>query len=163
MHAYTVRPITSEDQDFLWEIVYHAIHVPPGAEPPPRSILNEPGVSKYVREWGRPGDYGLIAEDRKTSERIGAAWLRLFTLQDPGYGFVDENIPELSIALFPGFRGNGIGTALLTGIFDHAKTLYPAVSLSVVATNPALRLYERLGFKRVSVTGNSVTEELRFT
>lgn len=163
MRKYTIRPLTSEDQDFLWEIVYHAIHVPPGAEPPPRSILSEPGVSKYVCEWGRPGDYGLLAEDSESLEIMGAAWLRLFTRQDPGYGFLDENIPELSVALFPGFRGKGVGTALMTRIFDHAKTLYPAVSLSVVATNPALRLYERLGFQRVSVTGNSITAQLRFT
>ena len=162
MHPYRIRPLTLEDREFLWEIVYHAIYVPQGVEPPPRSIVHDPDVAKYVREWGRYGDYGLVVEDRVTEERIGAAWLRLFPETDPGYGFVADNVPELSIALLPEFRGQGIGTELMNRIFEHARTLHPAVSLSVVETNPALRLYERLGFQRVGITGNSVTATLRF-
>ncbi len=162
MHSYTIRPLSIEDQDFLWEIVYHAIHVPPGAEPPPRTIVNEQGAAKYVREWGRPGDYGLIVEGLDKAERKGAAWLRLFPKSDPGYGFVAEDVPEISIALLPECRGQGIGTELMSRLIAYARGHNPGVSLSVVATNPALRLYERLGFQRVSITGNSITAKLRF-
>ncbi|MCC6155796.1 MAG: GNAT family N-acetyltransferase [Candidatus Hydrogenedentes bacterium] len=162
MHPYTIRPLSSEDQDFLWEIVYHAIHVPPGAEPPPRSILSEPGVSKYVREWGRPGDYGFVVANDGSHELVGAAWLRLFTETDPGYGFVAEDIPEVSIALLPDYRKLGIGTDLMSRCIAYARSQFPAISLSVVESNPALRLYKRLGFKLVAQNGNSITALLKF-
>jgi ribosomal protein S18 acetylase RimI-like enzyme len=40
-------------------------------------------------------------------------WSRCFTRDEPGYGFIDESIPELSIAVATDARGRGIGTALL--------------------------------------------------
>lgn len=51
--------------------------------------------------------------------------------------------------MLPEYRGNGIGTHLLSSVLDAAKAIYPAISLSVRKTNPALRLYQRLGFKFV--------------
>lgn len=155
----TIRPMTGDDAAFLPEIVYHAIHVPPDQPAPPREIVNEPGVARYVEGWGRPGDYGVLAIDAH-STRIGAAWMRLFTVANPSYGFIAEDVPEISIALLPGHRGRGIGTALLHHLITHATGKYPALSLAVVDTNPALRLYERLGFAFVAKSGNSITMRL---
>lgn len=152
----TIRPLTPGDAAFLPEIVYYAVHVPPGAEPPPREIVNDPGVAKYVREWGRPGDFGLVTVDADAT-RIGAAWMRLFTAADLGYGYIADDIPEISIALLPGYRRMGIGTELIRGLIGHATGKYPALSLAVVDTNPAIRLYGRCGFAEVSRTGNSIT------
>ena len=36
--------------------------------------------------------------------RLGAAWLRLFPASAPGYGFVDEQTPELTISVVPSRR-----------------------------------------------------------
>jgi ribosomal protein S18 acetylase RimI-like enzyme len=44
-------------------------------------------------------------------------------------------------------RGHGIGTAVMHRIIDEASTAALAVTLGVVKTNPALRLYGRLGFR----------------
>ncbi|NUM53139.1 MAG: GNAT family N-acetyltransferase [Candidatus Hydrogenedentes bacterium] len=152
--------ITPDDASFLPEVVYYAIHVPPGALPPPRDIVNDPGVAKYVRAWGRAGDYGVVAVDLGTSERVGAAWMRLFTSGDPGYGFISEDVPEISVALLPEFRNRGVGSRLIKHLIDYATGKYPALSLSVVDSNPAIRLYDRFGFQRVGITGNSITMRL---
>lgn len=160
MSDVSIRTITPGDTEFLPEINYHMIHVPPGTQPPPREILYDPAVAKYWQAWGRAGDFGLIVEDRTTGERVGAAWMRLYSADNPPYGFIAEDIPEISIALLPGYRNRGIGAALIAELIKHAHGRYPALSLSVVDSNPAMRLYKRMGFVQVSVDGHSVTMKL---
>ena len=152
--SLTIRPLTKADEGLLWEAIYHAIHVPAGQSQPPRSILEDPNIARYVQGWGRRGDFGFVAESE--GRRIGASWLRTWPPNDRGYGWVDGKTPELTVAVWPGHRSQGIGTRLLKSILAAAAEL-PGVSLSVSTTNPAVRLYERLGFKRVSVQGNSLT------
>lgn len=142
----TIRPITRKDQFFLEEIIYHAIFVPEGAEPPTRDIVHSFGLRKYYEDFGRPGDLGFIAIDHTTEHRMAAAWLRLLTAEQLGYGYVDDQTPELTIATLPDYRGKGIGTRLLEHLFEAAKAQYSAISLSVWPANPAFRLYQRLGF-----------------
>lgn len=156
-----LRPITPADQDFLWEMLYQAIYVPPGSPAPPREIIRQPELAHYVQDWPQPGDLGLIAVAASTGKPLGAAWLRLFTLEEPGYGFVAEDIPELSIALLPDCRGQGVGTALLEGLLAAARGRYVAVSLSVSADNPAAKLYRRLGFEVYEQVGDSLTMVLK--
>ena len=135
------RNATCTDESFLWDMLYLALYVQPGDPPLPRSILREPAIARYVRDWGtRPGDQGLIAVEAGIS--IGAAWLRFFPASDPGYGYVSEAIPELSIAVLPDCRGKGIGSQLLDSLLDGV----PTVSLSCDPKNPAWKLYRRFGF-----------------
>lgn len=72
--------------------------------PPPREIVLEPALARYVEDWGRETDCGYLAEDSNETP-IGAAWLRLFQGDQKGYGYVDDVAPELSIAILPGHRG----------------------------------------------------------
>ncbi len=154
--GFSIRELTPADEPFLWEMLYHAIHVPEGQLPPPRSIVEEPKLAHYVRQWGqRPGDMGFVALVKSTGQPVGAAWLRLFSRLDPGYGFVDENIPELSIAMLPGSRGQGLGTLLLNALLQAAGQKFQAISLSVSPDNPARRLYERSGFAEVADDSSS--------
>ncbi len=112
---------------------------------------------RYVADWGRPGDLGVIAIDEQDSP-IGAAWCRLFPEDSPGYGFVDSSIPELSIAVRADKRAQGIGTRLLRALISSAAMSgHRMLSLSVSSGNPARRLYERLGFKIVGETDGSWT------
>jgi len=146
--------MTLADTPFLWDMLYEAIYVPEGEPRPSRELLSLPEIAHYVSGWGQPGDYGLIAV---AGTPVGAAWLRLLTGENAGFGHVDDETPELSIALAPGYRGQGIGGALLKELLTYAEPRYPAVSLSVDPRNPAMRLYARLGFVPVGVNGGSVT------
>ena len=84
---------------------------------------------------------------------LGAAWCRLFDAYN--YGFLDASTPVLAIAVAEPHRNRGIGTALLTALATAARADdIPALSLSVGATNPALHLYERIGFTRVATAPN---------
>lgn len=84
---------------------------------------------------------------------MGAAWLRTFPADDPGFGFVAADVPELAIGVLPAWRGRGIGTRLLRAVVAGAAR----VSLSVERANPAVRLYVREGFVAVDVGENSMT------
>jgi ribosomal protein S18 acetylase RimI-like enzyme len=57
-----------------------------------------------------------------------------------------NEIRIMDIALLPEFRGRGIGFALLNEILDEARAANQTVSIHVERMNPALHLYERLGF-----------------
>ncbi|HVW88475.1 MAG TPA: GNAT family N-acetyltransferase [Gaiellaceae bacterium] len=105
-------------------------------------------LARYVDNWGRPGDLAVIAHE--TGNRVGAAWLRLFRAAEPGYGFVDEQTPELSIAVVPSRRRHGQGKELLDGLLDAARAAgHAQISLSVEAGSPAVEFYARNGFERV--------------
>ena len=158
-----IRPLAADDEPFLWTALYHALHVPAGADPLSPAVVRQPDLARYVSGWAeRPGDLGFVAE--VGGEPIGAAWLRRWQSNDRGYGFVNEATPELSMALLPNHRGSGIGTALLRRLLAEAARESEAVSLSVSESNPALRLYEQFGFVVVrEPMGDSVVMVKWFT
>jgi ribosomal protein S18 acetylase RimI-like enzyme len=122
---------------------------PNGPRPPVGEVLADPALGRYVYGWGRRGDAGVVAFGDR-GEPVGAAWYRLFPPGEPGFGFVDERTPELSLAVLEEARGRGIGTRLLLLLLDRARDDgFQALSLSVEPDNPARRLYERHGFVRV--------------
>ena len=60
-----------------------------------------------------------------------------------------------SIAVKPGFRGRGIGTRLLSEALEECKKRGArAAYLEVDVENPAVKLYEKLGFRIVGVVKN---------
>ncbi len=64
-----------------------------------------------------------------------------------------NQIRIIDIALLPEHRGHGIGTRLLNDIQARADAKGLAVSIHVEHNNPALSLYQRLGFVKVSEKG----------
>ena len=122
-----------------------------GAEerPPFEEQLSLPELRRYVEGWGRKGDLAIVALDR-LDEPVGAAWFRLFTTDQPGYGFVGPDVPEVSIAVYPECRGQKVGSLLLSTLVTRARAEgHHALSLSVASENPASRLYARTGFEVV--------------
>lgn len=121
-------------------------------------VLRDPELAHYVRGWPQPGDLGVVAE---ADQPVGAAWLRLFTADDPGYGFTDVATPEVSMGVLDSWRSRGVGRRLLEGLISAAReTGLPALSLSVETNNYARRLYEDLEFKAVSEASGSITMKL---
>jgi ribosomal protein S18 acetylase RimI-like enzyme len=57
-----------------------------------------------------------------------------------------SEIRIVDIALLPEHRGNGIGTRLVEDLLAEGDVEAKSVTIHVERMNPALRLYERLGF-----------------
>jgi GNAT superfamily N-acetyltransferase len=157
MPFYNIRAIEKNDLPFLWDSLYECIYVPVGANKPERDILNLPEIATYVEGWGRLGDEGFIATLGENSQAIAAAWYRLFTTSNQGYGYINDQTPELAIAVLPQYRGQGIGKMLMIQLLQKAKlSLYSEVSLSVDPNNPAVHLYQKLGFETVRISATSL-------
>jgi ribosomal protein S18 acetylase RimI-like enzyme len=149
-----IRAATPRDVGFLWDALGWAANWRGGSV---ETLGEDSFVAAYVRNWGRPGDAGFLAEDEDVRP-LGAAWYRFFTADEHGYGYLSPEIPELSVAVDPAYRGRGIGTALLEALRERARAEgVSALSLSVEEDNPALRLYEGLGFERLSLDGGAWT------
>src|SRR5262245_37970979 len=94
-----IRDATAADEAFLWRMLDFA-----GGDPEMARSVEElrcdDALSRYVEGWGREGDIGVVASNDRGS--VGAAWLRVFDHERPGYGYVDDTTPELAIFLTPG-------------------------------------------------------------
>jgi GNAT superfamily N-acetyltransferase len=141
-----IRDLRDDDTGFLREMLYAALAWRPDVElPPPEFVLAHPQVSIFHEGWGRAGDTALVAE--QGGQRVGVVWYRFFTDAEHGEGFVDEETPELAIAVVADLRGRGIGRLLLERMHERARSDgVRRISLSVDADNPAKRLYARLGY-----------------
>ena len=113
-------------------------------------------ISRYVDNWGRRGDAALVAMDGGHS--IGAAWYRLFTEASHGYGFVDEQTPELTVAVVPSRQDEGIAEQLLVALFARAAAEgYAGVSTSVEGDNPERERLREQGFEALAEHGSTLT------
>ncbi|WP_184540401.1 GNAT family N-acetyltransferase [Streptosporangium becharense] len=118
--GYSLRVATADDADFLTDMLVAAVNWDPAREAVGRDrVLMDRQTARYVEGWPRPGDLGVVAVEAG-GQPVGAAWLRLFSPDDPGYGFVSEDIPELSVGVLPLWRGKGVGRALLTEVAQRA-------------------------------------------
>jgi GNAT superfamily N-acetyltransferase len=154
----TVRGATKDDAVFFETMLVEALNWAPRRKSLSRDrALAIPANRKYVEGWPREGDAGVIAEDEQ-GRPIGAAWFCLFDPRDPGYGFVADDIPEVSIGVLPGRRGQGLGDLLLTELEDEARRRgLRGLSLSVEIANRARHLYRRQGYREVTRTGAMCT------
>ena len=143
---YVIRPLTTADEPILWEILYQALHTSEGG--PPREAVKRPEFARYVDAWGRPGDAGFVAHDTASGQLLGAVWMRRLSDQL-------DMPPDLALGVKAGLRRRGIGAALLTQLVK-AYPQQSTIAIRASANNPAVRLYERFGFKIVKQGERSV-------
>jgi ribosomal protein S18 acetylase RimI-like enzyme len=67
----------------------------------------------------------------------------------------------VDIALLPAYRNAGIGTQLIQDLQTESMHLGKVVRLHVETFNPALRLYQRLGFTQIGEHGSYLAMEWR--
>lgn len=152
----SIRALGAADEPFLWQMIFYASHMHHEAGKTMQDAMQEPTLANYVTGWGRPGDLGFVAEVVETQIPVGAVWVRLYTGENKAYSPTTDDTPELAMAVLPMYTGQGIGTRLLQQLIDAARSHYPAIALNVRNSNPALRLYQRLGFVVVSEIPNRV-------
>jgi len=142
-----LRPVDVHDVRFLRDMLRHAYHWRLAED-------SERPVYRYVANWGRPGDTGVLALEGPHA--YGAAWYRLFPASAPGFGFVDEETPELTIAVVPSHRGHGTGGELLEALLARArKDGFARVSLSAELGQTGF--YEKHGFQEARREDGTVT------
>jgi ribosomal protein S18 acetylase RimI-like enzyme len=135
-----LRAATAGDADFIVEMARHACVIedwplPDADSEETQSLL--PGSD----------DVAVVAEDA-ADLRLGAVWT--FHHEPPLLVDADAvSLPELTIAVAPEVRGNGVGGALLDELIVHCTGKYDAIILNVHKRNPAAHLYERKGFRVV--------------
>jgi GNAT superfamily N-acetyltransferase len=142
-----LRPADLQDTRFLRDMLRHAYHW---------RIAEDPDlpVFRYVQNWGRRGDAGVVAFSGPHA--YGAAWYRLFPSSAPGFGFVDEETPELTIAVVPSQRGGGAGAELLGALLERARADgFRQISLS--AEPGQTHFYEKHGFQELKRGDRTVT------
>ena len=144
---FIVRHMRVGEYGLLEDFLLGAIFVPDGFQGElSRSIVFEDARCRAAFEGfgSRDDDVALVAEAE--GEVVGCCWVR--TTDE--YGHIDDDTPSFSISVRKGFRGRGVGGALMGELMGElVRRGCARASLSVQKENPALRLYERLGFRIV--------------
>ncbi len=95
---------------------------------------------KYYHDIFADAQYLLIEQD---GEPIGRLYL----------DHREEEHRVIDIALLPAHRGQGIGAKLMQDVLDGAAAAGKRVRIHVEHNNPAMHLYDRLGFRKIEEQG----------
>ena len=112
-------------------------------------LIDAPPIERaraFVRRVAAERGVHLVAVDA-AGEVVG--WCDIARHEREGF----RHGGRLGMGLLPGFRGRGLGRALMSAALDAARALdFERVELEVFASNArALALYEALGFVREGV------------
>jgi ribosomal protein S18 acetylase RimI-like enzyme len=124
-----LRPARPEDFDYCARLYFEGME----------NIIKELNLDMDAQIAGFRQRWDVTQVRIITRNGTDIGWLQSFVKDDAlflGQLFVDGVL-----------RGRGIGTQLVKGLIEEAAKAGRAVTLGVVKTNPALRLYERLGFR----------------
>ncbi len=150
-----IRPMTAADGELARQATHANMNWRGGEAFTFRRIDEAPEFRHYCALAPARGDFGFVAEI--DGRAAGLVWLLFLDAGDPGYGYIADGVPELSLCVRSGYRGAGLGERLLRVAIDEAAVRGIArVSLSVEAENEAaVRLYERVGFRRAPAAADA--------
>lgn len=139
---YNIRQIRKDEYKLLEDFLYEAIFIPDGVAPPPRSIIDQPDLQVYIKDFGsKKDDICFVAEI--DSKVVGAVWVR--DMND--YGHIADGVPSFAISLYKEYRSCGIGTALMTTMLNELRSRgCKKTSLAVQKANYAVKMYKKVGF-----------------
>lgn len=145
-NSITFRPITDEDLDFLYN-VYASTRLEelestgwPAEEI--EKFLHSQFTYQHIEYTSKykNAEFDIISINGIPAGRL----------------YVDRRENEIrimDIALLPDFRRKGIGTTIMSDLIAESEEKQVILSLHVEQYNPAMGLYERLGFKAISQQG----------
>jgi len=125
----TLRPARTEDFDYCARLYFSEM----------KAIIQELKLDMAAQAAGFREQWQLTQVGIISLDGADMGWLQSASLGDSvflGQLFVDSS-----------FQRRGIGTQVMNCLIDEATRAGQAVTLAVVKINPALRLYERLGFR----------------
>ena len=124
------RPVTSDDRSWLWDLK--------------RATMR--GYVAAIYGWEEE------VQRRMFEERFEPERLRIIRVEGRDVGMLEFEEGKTDfflrrIELLPGAQNGGIGSAVIGGLIDAAAARKKGIRLQVLRSNPARRLYERLGFR----------------
>ena len=139
---YKIREIKKNEYPILSDFLYEAIFIPEGMDKPLKSIIKQPELQAYIKDFGKADDWCLVVETKE--QIVGAVWVRIMN----DYGHIDDKTPSFAISLYEEYRNLGIGTALMGAMLQFLREKgYKQASLSVQKVNYAVRMYRKAGFE----------------
>jgi ribosomal protein S18 acetylase RimI-like enzyme len=150
------RPITSDDEPFLSQVYASTrldeLAVTDWDDAQKAAFLQMQFVAqhKFYQENYTDTDFLVILQDDTPIGRLYVARWK-------------DEIRIVDIALLPTYRGTGIGTTILRDLLAEADAKGKPVRIHVERNNPALRLYQRLGFVMIEDKGVYLLMERRPT
>jgi len=141
-----LRPITDEDSSFLYQLY----------------ASTRAGEMALV-DWSEVQKQEFLhmqfhAQTKFYADEFSDASFDVIELEGEPVGRLyvdvrDSEIRIIDIAILPGFRGRGIGNHYLRQVMDRAAEKGLDVGIHVERSNPAMSLYQRLGFEKIEDKG----------
>ncbi len=140
------RPIQQGDKPFLSQLYASTrqdeMAAVPWSEEEKQRFLDFQfeAQSKFYQEQFPEGDFQIILLDGKPAGRL----------------YIDRRPDEIrlvDIGLLPRHRRKGLGGRLMKGVLDEGRQAGKPVRIHVEHNNPAMRLYQRLGFRQIDTNG----------
>ena len=134
----TIRPATAADHDAIWSIFHEVV-----ASADTYAYAPDTPREEALRFWVELPRATYVAEEAE--EVLGTYFIKT---NQPGLG---DHVCNAGYMVAAKWRGRGIGRALCEHSLEEARRLgYRAMQYNlVVASNPAVRLWERMGFETV--------------